>query len=376
MAKLNAAFVKTVTASGKYGDEHGLILRVTPRGTKQWIWRGTIRGTRRDLGLGGYPYTSLAEARQTAFEYRKLARQGGDPMAIHRGGPTITFAQAAEAVIEMHAPNWRDPRRVQNWQSSLQRYAYPRLGAKPVSDITAADVLAVIGPIWADKRETARKVKGRISAVLSWAVAEGLREDDPTAAVTKALPRNGNQVQHHKALPHGAVADAVATIAATGAWPGTKLVITFIVLTGCRSGEARGAQWTEIDHDTATWTIPATRSKTGREFRVPLSTAALRVLSEARTLADGSGLVFPSPTGRVLSSEALSKLLRENDVGCVVHGFRSSLRDWCGETGVPREVAEACLAHVADATERAYARGDLLARRAEVMEDWATYIAR
>ena len=377
MKQLTAAFARNVTQPGKYGDQHGLILRVSPSGSKQWIWRGTVRGKRRDLGLGGYPYTSLAEARQLAFEYRKLARSGGDPAALRRNTAAPSFAEACERAIEVRAPSWKDGgKSANNWRSTLGRFAYPRLGDMPVSEITSEDVLAVMLPVWQTRRETARKLKGRISAVMAWAIAEGHRPDDPTAAVGRALPRNGHQVQHHNALPHSDVAAALATVEASGAWAGTKLAFRFLVLTAARSGEVRGAHWDEINRNAKLWTVPAERAKNGRPHSVPLSAPALDVLSAARRLPDSSGLVFPSPTGRELSDSTVSKLVRENGIDAVPHGFRSSFRDWCGETAVAREVAEACLAHaVADATEAAYARSDLLARRAEVMEAWGKYVS-
>ena len=376
MKQLTAAFVRTVTVPGKYGDQHGLIRRVTPSGSKQWIWRGTIRPKRRDLGFGGYPYTSLAEARQRAFEYRKLTRSGGDPTALRRNTTAPSFAEACEQVITMHEPSWKDGgRSAGNWRSTLSRFAYPRLGDLSVAEITSEDVLAVVAPVWQTRRETARKIKGRISAVMAWAIAEGHRPDDPTAAVTRALPRNGHQVQHHRALPHGEVAAALATVQASGAWTSTKLAFTFLVLTASRSGEVRGARWDEIDENAALWIVPAERAKNARPHRVPLSAPALDVLKAARTLPDSSGLIFPSPTGRALSDSTLSKLVRENGINAVPHGFRSSFRDWCGETAVAREVAEECLAHtVADATEAAYARSDLLARRRDTMEAWGQYV--
>ena len=376
MRQPTAAFVRTVTLPGKYGDQHGLILRVTPSGSKQWIWRGTIRGKRRDLGLGGYPYTSLAEARQRAFEYRKLARHGGDPTALRRNTTAPTFAEACEQVIAMHEPSWKDGgRSADNWRSTLSRLAYPRLGDMSVSEITSEDVLAVVAPVWQTRRETARKLKGRISAVMAWSIAEGHRPDDPTAPVMRALPRNGHQVQHHRALPHGEVAAALATMRASGAWAGTKLAFAFLVLTASRSGEVRGARWDQVDERAALWTVPAERAKNARPHRVPLSAAALDVLTAAKSLPASAGLIFPSANGRQISNATMGKLLRQNGIDAVPHGFRSSFRDWCGETGVAREVAEACLAHtVADATEAAYARSDLLARRAAVMEAWGQYL--
>ena len=176
MKQLTAAFVRNVTVPGKYGDVHGLILRVTPSGSKQWIWRDTIRGKRRDLGLAGYPYTSLAEARQTAFSYRKLARRGDDPTALRRKTTAPTFTEACEQVIAVHEPSWKDGgRSADSWRSTLSRFAYPRLGDMSVTEITSEDVLAVVAPVWQTRRETARKIKGRISAVMAWAIAPTTR---------------------------------------------------------------------------------------------------------------------------------------------------------------------------------------------------------
>ena len=377
--KLTAAFVRTINRPGKYGDEHGLILRVLPSGSKQWIWRGTIRGRRVDLGLGGYPYVTLAEARQAAFDHRKLARSGGDPLALKRRPDVPTFAEAAETVIALHEPTWRDgARSAEIWRSSLVRYAIPRLGRRRICDITTADVMAVVLPIWAAKRETAKRVRQRIGVVMKWAVAQGYRQDNPAGDVIgAALPKNGVVRKHQRALPHTEVAGAMAKIRQSAAWPGTKLALEVLVLTAARSGEVRGAHWIEADLEAATWTVPASRMKMGKPHRVPLATRTLEVLAEARELADESGLIFPSPTGRVLSDNTLSKLCRENDVGCVPHGFRSSFRNWAAEcSDAPREVCELALAHVnADRVEAAYMRSDLFERRRRLMEDWAAYLS-
>ena len=378
--KLTAAFVKTVSEPGKYGDQHGLILRVLPSGAKQWIWRGTVHGRRRDLGLGGFPYVSLAEARQQAFDYRKLARSGADPMAL-KGRPDVpTFEQALEEVLAVHQGSWRDGgKSEQQWRASLRDYAIPQLGCRPVDAITTADVMAVLVPIWNEKRVTAQRVRQRIGAIMRWAIAQGYRGDNPAGeAIAEALPRNNGVKTHHRALPHGEVAAALVRVRASEAWPATKLAFEFLVLSACRSGEVRGARWDEIDIEAATWTVPALRTKAGREHRVPLSTRALGVLDEARALADGSGLVFPSLTGRALASNTLSGLCGDSDIRCVPHGFRSSFRDWAAEqTDTPHAVMEAALAHVnPNQAEAAYARSDLFERRRKLMEQWAGYLAQ
>ncbi|WP_420637040.1 tyrosine-type recombinase/integrase [Candidatus Palauibacter sp.] len=383
MAKLTAAFVKTVRHSGKpsgpdkYTDQHGLMLRVLPSGSKQWIWRGTVRGRRLDLGLGGYPYTTLAEARETAFEYRKLSRAGGDPRALKQEMPN--FEQAAETVIAIHRASWRAGGKSEaQWRSSLATYVYPCLGRKRVDAITTADVMAVLLPIWSTKRETARRVRQRIGAVMKWAVAQGYRADNPAGdAIGAALPKNGGLRKHFEALPHGEVRAALDRVRNSGAYCTTRLCFEFVTLTAVRGGEARQARWGEIDLENRVWTIPAERMKAGQTHRVPLSKRALEVLEEARKLADGSGLVFPSLSGQPLNPSTLSKLSRSLGLEGTMHGMRSAFRDWCSETGVPREVAEAALAHtVRDKVEAAYRRTDLFERRRELMEEWSTYVAQ
>lgn len=369
--RLTAAFVKHA-APGRYYDEHGLILRAKPTGSKQWIWRGTVRGHRVDLGLGGYPYTTLAEARQAAFEYKKLARAGGDPRALKTTAPT--FEDALEKVLEIHREAWRPGSKSEaQWRASLKTHAFRRIGRKRVDQVNTADVMAVLLPIWSTKRETARRVRQRIGAVMKWAVAQGYREDNPAGdAIGAALPKNGGKVKHFRALPHQEVQAAMETVEASDAWIGTKLAFRFLTLTATRSGETRLAKWTEIAGNT--WTIPGGRTKSGRPHRVPLAPAALQVLSEARQIADGSGLIFPSLTGRPLSAMTLTKLLRENGVQAVPHGFRTSFRVWCGDTAVAPEVAERALAHaIRDKVQAAYDRGSLYARRVRVMADWAAY---
>ena len=216
--------------------------------------------------------------------------------------------------------------------------------------------MAVLLPIWTTKAETARRVRQRIGTVMKWAVAKGYRPDNPAGgAIGAALPKNGSTRQHFRALPHKEVAAALDAVRASNAWVLSKLAFEFLVLTAARSGEVRGARWEEMDFEHAPWSVPAERMKAARKHRVPLSPQAIGVLRRAEELSDGSGLVFPSPTGGVLSPSTLSKLVRELGISAVPHGFRTSFRVWCGDTGVAREVAEAALAHVVrDKVEAAY----------------------
>ena len=378
---LTARFIATVTEPGRYGDGpggHGLRLVVTPNGARCWIQRLVIRGKRCQLGLGGYPLVTLAEARNKAFENRKLARAGGDPLALKRRADVPAFAEAAARVHEIHGPGWRNPKHAAQWLSSLREYAFPRFGDRPVSDVTAQDVMAVLLPIWHSKPETAKRVRQRIGAVMRWAIAEGHRLDNPAGDIlTAALPRNnGNGPRHHRALPYGEVAGALAAVRASGAGMSTRLAFEFLVLTAARSGEVRLATWDEIDEEARVWTVPASRMKGGCEHRVPLSGAALEVLRQAREIGGRTGLVFPSVTGKALSDSTLSKLIREIGIEAVPHGFRSSFRDWAGEqTSYPREVCETALAHVnPNKVEAAYARSDLFEKRRELMTAWARYL--
>ena len=375
---LSAAFVRTVTRPGRYCDGQGLYVLVLPTGARCWVQRLVIKGRRRELGLGGYPLVSLAEAREMAFAQRKMARAGGDPLASKRRAQgQLTFEAAAARVLEQQRPGWRNPKHAEDWPRSLRAYAFPRIGGVPVSEVTTADVLAILTPIWHTKPETARRVRQRIGAVMKWAVAMGYRPDNPAGDVLgQALCRQQAIVQHMRALPHGEVADAITTVWASKAFVTTRRAFEFLVLTAARSGEVRLATWDEMDLDAAVWTIPAARMKAKRDHRVPLSARAMAILTDAGGRSEGTGLVFPNPRGKPLSDITLSKLIKELGIAAVPHGFRSSFRDWAAEqTNTPREVVEAALAHtVRNPTEAAYARSDLFERRRRLMDDWAAYL--
>ena len=376
---LTATFVKNVKRPGAYGDGrggYGLTLRVrrtaSGRSSKVWVQRLRIDGRPTNVGLGAYPLVSLREARDAAFENSRAVTHGMDP----RSPGTPTVDDALEAVIAAHSAGWKDGgRSAQIWRASIANHAGALLPRR-VDKITTGDVMGCLLPIWATKHDTAKKVRQRLSVVFRWAIAEGHRFDDPAGeAVLAALPRHGREASRMAALPPAEVPAALDAIDASGAYPTTKLVLGFLAATATRSGEARGARWSEIDDDT--WTIPGERTKTGRAFRVPLSPMALEALNAARAYADGSGLIFASAAGRQISAAALSKLCHELDLGMTPHGLRSSFRDWCAETGVARELAEACLAHVvANPVEAAYRRSDLLDQRRVVMAGWSNFVTR
>lgn len=378
---LTAQFVARVKHSGESGtdtyyDGGGLILFVQPTNSKQWVWRGVVQGKRRQTGLGGFPLTSLREARDKAFEMRKLARAGGDPIALKRKAEVPTFREAAEKTLETLRPSWKSEGHAKRWVSSLERYVYPNLGAAKVNTITAQDVMNLLTATWDTKTDTTRRVRQRISAVMRWSVAQGYRKDDPAGEVLRGVLKAPAKPQHFKAVSHDRVGVVLSAVRRTAAQPATKLCLEWIILTAARSREAREARWAEIDLEKKMWIVPPARTKTGKEHRVPLSGRALEVLSEAKKIQDCSGLLFPSINRKPLSDSALSKLLREMGADGTPHGFRSSFRDWAAEQSIPREIAESALSHVVGGVEGAYFRSDLIEKRREVMETWANYIAR
>ena len=372
---LTAARVRTEKRPGRYFDGQGLYLQVDPSGARRWLQRIVIRGKRTDLGLGGWPLVSLAEAREKALENRRIARSGGDPRMEKRDVPT--FAEAAAEVIELNRPTWRNAKHAAQWGSTLKTYVFPHFGFRPVDEVSGADVMKALTPIWTAKPETARRVRQRISAVMKWAIANNYRLDNPAGdAIEAVLPKTSRTQAHHAALHYADVPVALDAIRASTARPATRLALDFAVLTAARSGEVRAARRDEVSLDSRVWTVPAARMKAGREHRVPLSRRALDVLEEARSLDDGPGLIFPGRSGRPLSDMTFTALLRRLNIPCVPHGFRSSFRDWAAEkTDAPHAVMEAALAHVVgDSTEAAYFRSDLFDRRRALMDQWAEYL--
>lgn len=373
---------------GRLCDGNGLYLVTSPSGKRRWEQRLVIHGTSRALGLGAHPLVTLAQARKDALHNRRIARGGGDPRTVARTPkatstrrpPAPTFREATQAVIAMHAEAWTSHETRRHWEATLQNYAHPHIGARSVARVTTADIMTLLRPIWTRKHSTARKVHQRISSIMKWAVAQGFRRDNPASdTIIAALPKRPTRVVHMPALPYAQVPDAIQTIRSTPRrWAAPKLAFEFLVLTAARTREVLLATWSEIDIASTAWTLPATRMKARRQHRVPLSPAALDVLSDARRLLDttqSADLVFPGFRGGPLRN-AISLLVKQQAIPAVPHGFRSSFRDWAAEqTTYPREVVEAALAHaVRNHTEAAYARSDLFDRRRQLMHDWASYL--
>ena len=379
--KLSATRVKALRDPGRYSDGDGLHLFINKRGRKSWVQRITVDGRRRDIGLGGFPTVSLAQARKRASDNREAIGNGRDPVAEKRRPAMPTFSEASYAVHEANRPRWRNGSHTRAWIQTLERHALPKIGNKHIDTISRTDVLTVLTPIWSSRPETARRVRQRMRTIFRWAMANELIEANPAGeAIDGALPSMPKVKVHLRALPYQEVGSALRIVDASQTSPASKHCLKFLVLTAARSGEARGATWDEMDLEGATWTIPGSRMKAGVEHRVPLSDQAFDVLMLARRLEDGSGLCFPSPLrpGRMLSDMTLTKILRNAGLAdrATVHGFRTSFKTWTMEqTNAPWAVGEAALAHqLGGSVEQAYARSDLFDRRRVLMQQWADYL--
>jgi integrase len=380
--KLTDRTVKTA-APGRYSDGtvKGLMLVVRDNGSRAWVLRYQIGGRRRDMGLGPYPEVGLADAREKALDARRLIKRDGKDPITERGRAKVkTFKEAAKALIESKKSGWRNAKHAAQWSSTLETYAYPKLGALGVQTVDTDAVLDVLRPIWTTKTETASRVRQRIEAVLDYATAIRARSGENPARwkghLDNLLPKPSKvrTVKHHAALDWRQAPAFMAELAKRQGIDARALAFT--ILTVARSGEVRGMKWREVDLDDAVWTVPPDRIKAGREHRVPLQPAAIALLGDP---GEPDELVFPSPikAGKPLSDATLAAVLERMGVGVTVHGFRSTFRDWAGETTAhAREVVEAALAHrLKDKAEAAYARGDLFQKRRKLMQDWADYLA-
>lgn len=387
--RLTARTVANLKDQGRYADGGGLYLQVGPTGTKAWLFMFASAGKRREMGLGSVQDVTLAEARQKAEEARRIVGSGADPLA-HRNAAKAarkdaeaapTFGAFADALVESLERGFRNDKHAAQWRMTLGPTYCAGIRDKKLAGITTDDVLAVLQPVWTEKNETAARLRGRIEKVLDAAKAKGLRTGENPARwrghLDTLLPKRQKlQRGHHPALPYADLPAFMAALRTREAMAARAL--EFTILTAARSGEALGARWSEIDMKGRTWTIPGSRMKAAREHRVPLTEPAMAILKALELLRpeDRDGYVFPGQRPmRPLSGMAMEMLLRRQKQEITVHGFRSSFRDWAAEeTGFPREIAEAALAHVVgDATERAYRRGDALEKRREMMEAWASH---
>lgn len=379
MGNLTANMLRGSLEPGRHHDGDGLFLNVTPTGARSWICRVQKNGRRRDIGLGSAKKVSLAQARQRSAEVRAQVEAGIDPVLQRKKAEGIpTFREAAAKVFNENNKSWKNKKHRSQWLTSLQTYAFPKIGDISVSDIESSHVRDVLIAIWLEKNETARRVRQRIGMVIDWAIAKNYRAHPlPMNAINKSLPKVRNRQNHLAALHYSKVAAFVGKLRERESIG--RLAFEFLILTAARSGEVRGALWSEIDLTERTWTIPAERMKADVEHIVPLSDAALDVLKRARVhKEDGNDLVFPGTRhGKPMSDMTLTKICRDAEIDAVPHGFRSSFRDWVSEeTDFDRDVAEMALAHtIANPVEAAYRRGKLLQKRRKLMNLWADYCA-
>ncbi len=373
---------------GRYGDGHGLYLQVLSPTNRSWLFRFERAGRERWMGLGALHVFSLKEARERARRVKQLLADGTDPLEARaaeraqralKSARTITFEAAARQYFDAHERQWRNEKHRAQFLSTLQAYAFPKIGALPVAAIDTGLVLKVIEPIWQDKTETANRVRGRIESVLDWATVRGYRTGDNPARwrghLSEVLPAREKiqKTVHHAALPFAELPEFMAALDQREGIAARALELT--ILTAARTGETIGATWDEIDLKEKSWTVPAGRIKGGREHRVPLSERALEVLRALPREKDNP-FVFIGPRKGGLSNMAMAATLGRmgrNDV--TIHGFRSTFRDWAAErTNYPNHVVEMALAHVVgDKVEAAYRRGDLFAKRVRLMAEWAKY---
>ena len=389
--RLKALQVKRIEEPGIYHDGGGLYLQVSPAGTKSWLFRYRLHGRMREMGLGSFKDFSLAEARERSRLQRQLVADKIDPIeqrdarsqvAKAVAAQEISFEECARNYHKQEAVHWKNPKHAAQWINTLRDYAFDKIGKLKVHSVGKTEILAVLTPIWKTKPETASRVRQRMRAVLEWAAAKDLYPNYPHGIwdqIAKALGKNKKDGEraHHAACPYAEVSKLVAAVRASNSQDIVKLAFEFTILTAARSGDTRGAQWSEIKWDDRMWVIPGSRMKAKKEHRVPLTGRCLEILREAQELTKRSPLIFCHPNTKKPFSDAIftSLLHKGLDVPYTMHGFRSSFRDWGSEkTNHPRELLEVSLAHLpGDQTEHAYWRGDMIERRMALMEDWAGF---
>lgn len=388
-SELNALAVSRLVEPGLHfvGGVAGLALQISKSGARSWILRLRVGGKQREMGLGGYPTVTLADARVRARELRLLLDKGVDPIAERRErksalaadvAKAVTFEWCAKRFVDGKSAEWKNAKHAAQWSATLEQYAHPVIGKMLVRDVELPHVLRILEPIWETKTTTASRLRARIDNILDWSIVHGYRTG-PSPARWKghldkllAKPSKVAGVEHHAAIDYREIGLFVAKLRKQAGIAARAL--EFLILTAARSGEVRGATWQEIDVDAAVWTVPAARMKAGIEHRVPLSVQALDLLRRLPREA-GVDLIFPAPRGGILSDMTMLAVMRRMDANAVPHGFRSTFRDWAGEiTAYPPEVIEHALAHrLKNKVEAAYARGTLFEKRRRMMTEWGNY---
>ncbi len=390
MGKLTAISVKAlINTPGAHQDGDGLFLKVSKHGSASWVLRLQRDGKRTDHGLGSAKVMTLADARAKAFDLRRAVKvEGRDPLAERRAAiaAKLTFRDAATAYHAENTGGWKSKIYARQWLASLDNYAFPKLGNRPTGEINAADIIAVLSPIWQQIPETARQVRNRICAVLDYAHAKGWRDSEaPSSSASlkagRGLPRQIKERQNRKAMPYAAVPAFINSLQSKPSYG--RLALELLILTGVRSQEVRLATWDEFDLTLRLWTVPGDHMKRGKAHMVPLSDAAMAVLSKAAALRlAGTDVVFPGIAGKPMSDMTLLKVLRDANEPFHVHGFRSAFTDWAANEGFADAVVEAALAHkTPDAVQAAYRRTTYLGApgqpgaRVKLMAAWGSFCA-
>ncbi|MDF2792263.1 MAG: Phage integrase family [Pseudomonas orientalis] len=377
---LNQKVIEKITVPGVYSDKNGLSLKVRPTGTKSWILRYQFNGKRHDIGLGSFPEISLADARKSTMEYRVLINKGIDPLEQRKEAfsAAVTVEDEALAYIERHRAGWSDKHGTQ-WFNSLTEYVFPVIGAMPIGTVETPDIIKVLDPIWHEKPETARRVRNRLERVFDHAKAHGHRQGENPARwkghLQNLMPNNQNSVTQLDSMEFTRIPYFMYML--DGEDSRTARCLQFLILTACRTSEALGAKWEEIDMINRVWTIPATRMKNKAEHQVPLSEEAIQVLRDTGSRGR-SDYVFHGPRSTtMLPDNSLRRLLRKmGEKHCTPHGFRATFRTWANEkTAFSYELCEIALAHVVgNVTSRAYVRGNQLEKRRPLMAKWSKFV--
>lgn len=387
--QLSALKIDRLKALGYHADGGGLYLQISPAGTKSWIFRFTLNGRAREMGLGSKNTVSLADAREAATTYRKQVLNSIDPIEerIRRrsevrlnAARSMTFAACSKAFVDAHRSGWNNEKHASQWENTLATYVHPAFGSLPVQDVNTTLVMNALEPIWTTKPETASRVRGRVESVLDWAKVRGLRTGENPARwrghLDKLLPKRSKAkaVKHHPALPYKAMGAFMIELRKQ---PGIAArALEFLILTATRTNEVIGATWSEFDREQKLWTIPGKRMKAHVEHRIPLSPRALKLIEKLQAAQQSEFAFAGAKPDTPLSNMAMLTLLKRMERSDItVHGFRSTFRDWAAEqTNYPREVAEAALAHtLSDKVEAAYRRGDFFEKRRRMMNEWAKY---
>ncbi|WON74448.1 tyrosine-type recombinase/integrase [Nitrosospira sp. Is2] len=391
MSRLSVKEVINKKEAGYYCDGGGLYLQVSDSGSKSWIFRYTLNGRNRHMGLGPFHTVSLADARHAAVLCRQSLLKKIDPIAVRDAehaqqslgaARSMTFLECATAYIKTHRSSWKNAKHADQWANTIKTYCGPVMGPLSVQEVDTGLVMKVLEPIWTEKRETASRLRGRIESVLDWATVSGYREGDNPARwrghLENLLPSLNKKlrVKHHPALPFNQMGEFMESLRLQQGVAARAL--EFLILTAARTGETIGARWDEFDLKAGVWSIPASRMKAAVEHRVPLSKRTLEIILVLNQIKQ-SDYVFPGQKeGKPLTNMAMLELLkRMGRTGLTVHGFRSSFRDWASEcTNFSRDVCEMALAPtITNQAEAAYRRGDLIEKRRSLMEEWATHCA-